>query len=164
MKRKLLNILLILGIFFFLAPFILYFILNSSLYNEYNLYYSKADYISFYYDLMFLLLFFSALFFIFKYIFMKVLKREPFVKAELLSIEKLNLSSQNTLSVPSTNNHDDIYNVKFKHKNEIILLTVTKDAIKKDLSTGEHPYVEYQYFDLMKIFNKFHNIKVHTKK
>ena len=162
MKKKLLDYMLILSIVFFVTPAVLYLILSSSLYNEYNLFYNKYFYIYAYYNLVFLCAILFIPVYIYKYIVKKLIKEEPIIKAELLSIEKID-APVSKLTIMDNSDTEDIYNVQFKHKNEIIHLTVYKDDIQKDLLKGEHPYVEYKYINMIKIFNKFHNIKVHTK-
>ena len=161
MKNKLSNLALSFIIIFILSPYVLYFILSSSLYNEYNLYFDKYSYITAYFNLVLILLIFIFAFSLFKRFLLLLQKNNPTERAELISIEKISNDYPALLNVDKANNYE--YNVKFKHKNQVILLKVSKESIKRDLNANEPPYVEYQYFNLTSIFSKFHNIKVHTK-
>lgn len=164
MKKKLLNYVIILSICFLIAPALLYFILNSSEFSKYNLYYDKSVYIGLYLKLTILgFLLFILMKAIGKLLF-KILTNVPTEKAKLISIEKINIESFGiTLSPDESNALEEIYSIKFKHNDEIIDITVSKESVKNDLTKEEYPYVEYQHINLIKIFNKFLNIKVHTK-
>lgn len=164
MKKKLLDYVIIFLICFFIAPFLLYIILSSSLFNKYTLYFNKIIYLKLYMRLAFIGLFIFLLIKLFSYLLKILIERRPTFKAKLISIEKLDSKSLNMGIIKNEWDSTENYAVKFKHNDEIIDITISKENIKSDLTTDEHPYVEYQYIDLIKLFNKFLNIKVHTKK
>ncbi|UZW15757.1 hypothetical protein OSC52_08035 [Clostridium pasteurianum] len=163
MKKKLLDYVIIFVICFFISPIILYIFLNSSFFNKYNLYFDTIVYIKMYYRLTFSGLFILSLIQLFNYLFKKLISRRPVVKANLISIEKICTMPTNFTIIKDTECIEN-YIVKFKHNDEIIDITISKKNIKSDLTSDEKPYVEYQYIDLINLFNKFLNIKVHTKK
>lgn len=92
-----------------------------------------------------------------------ILKASPIIKAELISIEKAEIKPIRLGIIEIDAELEDVYNIKFKHKNEIINATILKSDIQNDLIKDECPYVEYQSFNLLSFFKKFLNIKVHTK-
>lgn len=97
-------------------------------------------------------------------ILFRVLTSRPTEKAKLISIEKIDVSSIGLSLIGDSDGFDEIYNIKFKHNNKIIDITISKENVQNDLNKEDSPYVEYQHINLIKIFNKFLNIKVHTKK
>lgn len=163
MKKKLLDYVIIFVICFFISPVILYIFLNSSFFNEYNLYFNIIVYIKMYYRLTFSGIFIFLLIKFFNYLFKKLIEKRPIVKANLISMEKICTIPENFIMIRN-NECMENYIVKFKHNDEIIDITISKKDIKSDLTSDEKPYVEYQYIDLINLFNKFLNIKVHTKK
>lgn len=164
MKKKLLDYVIIFLICFFIAPFLLYIILSSSLFDKYNLYFNKIIYLKLYIRLAFIGLIVFLGIKLVKYLLKILIKGRPIFKARLISIEKIDLKSSTLRIIKNEWDSTENYAVKFKHNDEIIDITISKEHIKSDLTTDEHPYVEYQYIDLIKLFNKFLNIKVHTKK
>ena len=164
MKKKLLDYIIIFVICFFMSPGILYFFLSSTFFNKYNLYFDTIIYIKLYFRLIFIGLFIFLLINFFKYVFKRLLDGRPVVKANLISIEKTCTIPSNLGLIKDYSICNENYTVKFKHNDEIIDITISKEDIKSDLKSGETPYVEYQYIDLINLFNKFLNIKVHTKK
>ncbi|MFT8315631.1 MAG: hypothetical protein ABF633_15480 [Clostridium sp.] len=164
MKKKLLDYITIFIICYIIAPGILYFFLNSSFFNKYNLYFNIIVYIKLYYRLAFIGLFILLLIKLSKYLLKKLVDGRPIVKANLISIEKTCTTPSNLKILKDDLQCTENYIVKFKHNDEIIDVTISKQDIKSDLNSGEKPYVEYQYIDLINLFNKFLNIKVHTKK
>ncbi|WP_026882867.1 hypothetical protein [Clostridium akagii] len=164
MKKKLLDYVIILLLCFLVAPVALYFILSSSEFDIYNLYYAKTAYIEMYLKIALVGLLLFILVKLLNKILFRVLTSRPTEKAKLISIEKIDISSLGS-SLPGVSNElEEIYTIKFKHNNEIIDITISKENVKNDLSKEDSPYVEYQHINLIKIFNKFLNIKVHTKK
>lgn len=164
MKKKLLSYIIILLICFVASPAIFYFALSSSEFNSFNLYYDKTVYILLYLKIaLFGLLLIVAAKVIDKLLF-KILSNMPIKKSKLISIEKINIASLD-INLPSETSasFEEIYSIKFKHNNKIIDLTISKDNLKNDLNKEDCPYVEYQYVNLIIFFNKFLNIKVHTK-
>lgn len=165
LKKKIFDYTIIFSICFIVAPLLLYCFLASSLFDKYNLYFSNK----FVYLYMYLIIAtIGAITFILvklsKYFIKNIVNTRPIIKAELISIEKVDIKAL-TLGILEVDPElEDVYDIKFKHNNEIIHTTISKHELKKDLVKDEHPYVEYQYFYLTNIFNKFHNIKVHTKK
>ncbi|MDP4143061.1 MAG: hypothetical protein Q8936_01075 [Bacillota bacterium] len=163
MRKKLLSFFLVLGICFFLTPLLLYTIINSNSFDEFNLFYSKEAYISAYYaicTLGLLLFYFSKAIHL---LLRKVLNSSPIMTAELLSIEKTDIKSIDLGLLEVGIGFKESYTIKFKHKNKLIDITIPKEHIERDLTKEEHPYVEYQHVKLALLFSKFHNIKVHTK-
>lgn len=165
MKKKIFDYIIIFSICFLAAPFLLYLLLNSSYFSAYNLYFENR--------LVYLYMYICVAFFgfiIFTLVktsaaFIKnILKSRPVIKAELISIEKAEFKPVKLGIIEIDAELDeDVYNIKFKHKNEIINATILKSDIRNDLVKDECPYVEYQSLYLLKFFNKFLNIKVHTK-
>lgn len=129
----------------------------------YNLYFDAIIYIKMYYRLLFTGLTILLAVELSKYLLKKLIEKRPIEKANLISIEKICIMPS-TFTIISNAEYVENYIVKFKHNNEIIDVTISKKDIKSDLLSGEKPYVEYQHFDLINLFNKFLNIKVHTKK
>lgn len=163
MKKKLLDYVIIFVICFFISPIIFYLFLKSSFFNMYNLYFDAIIYIKMYYRLLFTGLTILLAVELSKYLLKKLIEKRPIEKANLISIEKICIMPS-TFTIISNAEYVENYIVKFKHNNEIIDVTISKKDIKSDLLSGEKPYVEYQHFDLINLFNKFLNIKVHTKK
>jgi hypothetical protein len=164
LKKKLLDYIIILLICFLVAPVALYFALNSSEFSKFNLYYDKSVYIGLYLKLSILGLILFVLIKAIDKILFKMLTKIPTEKSKLISIEKINIESFGiSLSHDESTTLEEIYSIKFKHNDEIIDITVSKESVKNDLTKEESPYVEYQHINLIKIFNKFLNIKVHTK-
>ena len=164
MKKKLLDYVIILLLCFLVAPAAFYFILNSSEFDTYNLYYAKTVYIEMYLKIALVGLFLFVLVKILNKILFRILTRRPTEKAKLISIEKIDISSLGLSLSGVSDKPEEIYNIKFKHNNKIIDITISKENVKNDLSKEDSPYVEYQHINLIRIFNKFLNIKVHTKK
>ncbi len=164
MKKKLLDYVIILLLCFLVAPAAFYFILSSSEFNIYNLYYAKTAYIEMYLKIALAGLFLFVLVKLLNKILFRVLTSRPTEKAKLISIEKIDVSSIGLSLIGDSDGFDEIYNIKFKHNNKIIDITISKENVQNDLNKEDSPYVEYQHINLIKIFNKFLNIKVHTKK
>lgn len=164
MKKILLDYVIILLLCFLVAPAALYFILNSSAFDTYNLYYAKTAYIEMYLKIAAVGLVIFVLVKILNKILFRMLTSRPTEKAKLISIEKIDIGSLGLSLTGDSAKPEEIYNIKFKHNNEIIDITISKENVKKDLSKEDSPYVEYQHINLIRIFNKFLNIKVHTKK
>ncbi|MDD3223592.1 MAG: hypothetical protein PHX70_02615 [Clostridium sp.] len=164
MKKKLFDYIIILVLCFLLAPALLYVLLSCSLFDKFNLYFNRLMYIKIYMYIALLGIIFSALMMLIKRIVYTSLKNSPKEKAKIISIKKIDIEKIGFILDDTTKELNEVYNVKFKHNDEIIDITVSKKDIKEDLKKEEHPYIEYQYIKFTKIFNKFLNIKVHTKK
>lgn len=164
MKKKLLDYIIIFVICFFISPIILYFFLISTFFNKYNLYFNAIIYIKLYYTLAFIGLFILLLINLLKYLSKKLLDEIPVVKTNLISIEKTYTQPLNFRLIKNYSMSNENYTVKFIHNDKIMHISISKESIKSDLKSDEKPYVEYQYIDLINLFNKFLNIKVHTKK
>lgn len=165
MKKKIIDYTIIFSICFIAAPLLLYYFLNSSLFNKYNLYFNNtAVYLYIYIALASSGALVYILFKLIRFFIKNIVNARPIIKAELISIEKIDVKSISLGILEIDPELDDLYDIKFKHNDEIIHTTISKNDLKKDLVKDEHPYVEYQYFYLANIFSKFHNIKVHTKK
>lgn len=164
MKNKMLNTILTLLICLVAAPIILYAVLSTSSFEHIVYLIPKKSIVKMYILISFLGL---ILYMMLKYIKNLILYRIsklPVMRSEIISIEKVSEKSLNLGFIEIGYDSEDIYIVKFKHKNELINITIPKDDVKKDLSKNENPYIEYQYIKWISFFNKFKNIKVHTNK
>lgn len=164
LKKKIFDYIIIFSVCFLAAPVLLYLLLNSSLFSVYNLYFkNRLIYLYIYLSAAALGLFVFVLAKALVLFVKNILKTSPVIKAELISIEKAEIKPVKLGIIEIDAELEDVYTIKFKHKNEIINATILKSDIQKDLIKDECPYVEYQSFYLLRLFNKFLNIKVHTK-
>lgn len=164
MKNKIINTILILLICLLAAPVILYAVLSTSSFEHIVYLIPKKNIIKMYLFISSIGLIISMVLKHIKILILYRISKLPVIRSEIISIEKVSEKSLNLGFVEIGYDSEDIYVVKFKHKNELINITIPKDDVKKDLSKNENPYIEYQYIKCISFFNKFKNIKVHTKK
>lgn len=164
MKNKLLNSILIFFICFILGPVLLYAILKFTVFSYITYFFTKQYIIQMYFFTIIIGFVIFLILHSYKNLIIYKLSKIPTVKSKVISITKLNEKSINLGILEIDVDSDDVYIVKFKHNNKIINKAIQKNDIKIDLQTGEEPYVEYKYWDLMHFFDKFHNITVHAKK
>lgn len=164
MKNKIINLIIILCICFLIAPLVLYCILGMSSFKNMLYLIPKAQIIKMYMIVSTIGLILYVSWKCTKKLLLHKLKLSPIIKSELISIEKLDQKSMSLGFMEIDIETEDIYIVKFKHKNKIIDTIIKKNDIKKDLSTNENPYVEYQCIKFVSFFSKIKNIKVHTSK
>lgn len=164
MKNKIINSILILLICLVIAPGILYAILSTSSFEHIVYLIPKKSIIKMYLLISLLGLIIYVMLKCVKILILYRISKLPVMRSEIISIEKISEKSLNLGFIEIGYDSEDIYVVKFKHKNELINITIPKDDVEKDLSKNENPYIEYQYIKCISLFNKFKNIKVHTSK
>lgn len=164
MKNKIITSILILLICLVAAPAILYAILSTSSFEHTVYLIPKKSIIKMYISISSIGLILYMMLKHIKILILYRISKLPIIRSEIISIEKVSEKSLNLGFIEIGYDSEDIYVVKFKHKNELINVTIGKDDVKKDLSKNENPYIEYQYIKCISFFNKFKNIKVHTKK
>ncbi|MCD2346478.1 hypothetical protein [Clostridium guangxiense] len=164
MKNKILNIILTLLICIIIAPAILYALLSTSSFEHIVYLVPKKNIVTMYIFVSLLgLIIYKILTYIKNSILYRISK-SPVIRSEIISIEKVSEKSLSLGFVEIGYDSEDVYVVKFKHKNQLINITIPKDDVEKDLPKNENPYIEYQYIKCIRLFNKFKNIKVHTNK
>lgn len=164
MKNKILTTILILLICLVAAPVILYAVLSTSSFEHIVYLIPKKSIVKMYISISLLGLIIYMMLKHIKSLILYRISKLPVIRSEIISIEKVSEKSLNLGFIEIGYDSEDIYVVKFKHKNELINVTIPKDDVKKDLSKNENPYIEYQYIKCISFFSKFKNIKVHTNK
>lgn len=164
MKNKVLSTILILLICLIAAPVVLYAILSTSSFEHIVYLIPKKSIVKMYIFINLLGLIVYIILKSIKNLILYKISKTPVMRSEIISIEKVSEKSINLGFIEIGYDSEDVYVVEFKHKNELIDITIPKDDVQKDLSKNENPYIEYQHIKFISLFNKFKNIKVHTNK